>query len=138
MHWLPNLPSCQAHHHLNLPITGQTPSFIKNSQHFVEIAKNIHLNPSEIMVISKIKSLFTKVPLGEARKVIKERLNEDDTLSDRTALEPEQITHLLEICLRTTYFSFSGKFYQQKDGAAMGSRVSPVVANIYMEMFEEL
>ena len=90
------------------------------------------------MVSFDIKSLFTNVPIDGALKVIKERLNEGETLSERTALEPEQVTHLLEICLRTTYFSFRGEFYQRKDGAAMGSPVSPVVANIYMEMFEEL
>ena len=48
------------------------------------------------------------------------------------------VTHLLEMCLRTTYFKFQGSYYEQTDGAAMGSPVSPVVANIYMEMFEEL
>ena len=35
-------------------------------------------------------------------------------------------------------FSFQGKFYKQLHGAAMGSPCSPVVANIYMEYFEEL
>ena len=30
------------------------------------------------------------------------------------------------------------QYYQQKDEAAMASPVSPVVTNIYMEMFEEL
>ena len=35
-------------------------------------------------------------------------------------------------------FSFQGKSYKQLHGAAMGSPCSPVVANIYMEYFEEL
>ena len=30
------------------------------------------------------------------------------------------------------------KFYEQLQGAAMGSPVSPVIANIYMEYFESL
>ena len=119
------------------PLTGHTSSFIKNSQDFVKIAKGIHLNNTEVMVSFDIKSLFTNVPVEEALQVINDRLCKDETLSERTALEPEQVTHLLELCLRTTYFSFRGEFYQQKDGAAMGSPVSPVVANIYMEMFEE-
>ena len=46
-----------------------------------------------------------------------------------------QITHLMDLCLRTTYFLENGAYHQQKDGAAMGS---PVVANIYVEMFEGL
>ena len=90
------------------------------------------------MVSFDIKSLFTNVPVDEALEVILQRLTEDETLEDRTALTPEQITHLLELCLKTTYFSFREEFFQQTDGAAMGSPVSPVVANLYMEMFEEM
>ena len=33
------------------------------------------------------------------------------------------------------YFLYKGAYYQQKDGAAMESPVSTVVANIYMEMY---
>ena len=57
---------------------------------------------------------------------------------DRTSLSPERIADLLEMCLRSTYFSFGGNFYEQKEGVAMGSPVSAVVANPYMEFFEEL
>jgi hypothetical protein len=45
---------------------------------------------------------------------------------------------LLEVCLKTTYFQVDDKFFQQKDGMAMGYAPSPVVSNIYMENFEEL
>ena len=44
---------------------------------------------------------------------------------------------LLQFCLKNTYFSFQGQFYEQVDGAAMGSLVSPIVANLYMEYFEQ-
>ena len=37
--------------------------------------------------------------------------------------------------LHTTYFSFQGQFYEQV-GVAMGSPVSPIMANLYMEHFE--
>ena len=43
---------------------------------------------------------------------------------------------LLEFCITSTYFSFQGKYYEQVEGAAMGSPLSPIVANIYMETFE--
>ena len=44
---------------------------------------------------------------------------------------------LLEFICSTTYFSFDRKIYRQKFGAAMGSPVSPIVANIYMEHLEQ-
>ena len=36
----------------------------------------------------------------------------------------------------STYFTYRGKFYEQVEGAAMGSPISPIVANLYMENFE--
>ena len=47
-----------------------------------------------------------------------------------------QSTSLLEFCLTHTYFLFQGKYYEQVQGAAMGSPISPLIANIFMEEFE--
>jgi hypothetical protein len=44
----------------------------------------------------------------------------------------------LEVCLKTTYFQVDDKFFQQKDGMAVGSSLSSIVCNIYMEYFEKL
>jgi hypothetical protein len=45
---------------------------------------------------------------------------------------------LLEVCLKTTYFQVDDTFFQQKDGIAMGSSLSPIVSNIFMEHLERL
>ena len=60
----------------------------------------------------------------------------DQRLPDRCPLDIAQLSVLLEMCLSSTYFTFQGEFYKQKKGAAMGSPISPVVANLYMEQFE--
>ena len=96
------------------------------------------MESDKILVSFDVSSLFTNVPVGEAVSIIRERLVEDGTLGDRTSLCPEQIADLLEMRLRSTDFSFRGNFYEQKEGAAMDSPVSAVVANLYMEFFEEL
>ena len=44
---------------------------------------------------------------------------------------------LLQTCLKTTYFVYDGTIYTQNEGAAMGSPVSPIVANLFMDWFEE-
>ena len=52
-------------------------------------------------------------------------------------MEVGDIILLLEFCLKNTYFSFQGQFYAQVEGAAMGSPVSPIVVNLYMEYLEQ-
>ena len=82
---------------------------------------------------------MTNMPVEEAVLVIRDRLQNDRTLSDRTTLSPNRVAELLEVCLRSTYFSNEGTFYEQCKGAVMGSPVSAVVANLYMDrVFEEL
>ena len=49
----------------------------------------------------------------------------------------KDIILLLGFCLNNTYFSFQGQFYEQVEGAAMGSPVSPIIANLYMEYFKQ-
>ena len=54
---------------------------------------------------------------------------EDDNLAERTPLSPDRLTEILDMCLRSTYFSYGDEFYEQREGAAMGLPASAVVAN---------
>ena len=64
-------------------------------------------------------------------------IGKDPTLKDRTVIGIDDIILLLEFCLKNTYFSFQGQFFEQVEGVAMGSPVSPFVANLYMEYLEQ-
>ena len=79
-----------------------------------------------------MSALFTSVPIDPALNIIKDLLVKDNTLKERTVMDVEDIILLLECCLKHTYFSFQCQFYEQVEGAAMGSPVSPIVANLYM------
>ena len=75
---------------------------------------NAHVESDEILVSFDVSSLFTNVPVDEAISVIHGRLREDKTLGDRTILSPEQIAELLEMCLKSTYFSYGGSFMSRR------------------------
>ena len=59
-------------------------------------------------------------------------------LSSRTSLDSNEITSLLHFVLSNNYFIYDDKIYKQTHGCAMGSPVSPVVANLCMEAIEEV
>ena len=82
-------------------------------------------------------SLFTNTPVEKALQVVEERLRSDNSWKDATCLEVEDVIELLEFTLTTTYFRFRGQIYRQKFGTAMGSPVSPLVADLYMEYLEQ-
>lgn len=81
---------------------------------------------------------YTSVPVDQALDIISERLHEDDTLQQRCKLKVDQVIQLLKFCLNTTYFIYDSKYYQQTHGAAMGSPVSPIVCNLFIEDFEDI
>ena len=79
---------------------------------------------------------FTYVPVDPAINIIRKRLELDQEFHLRTSMKVEQIISLLEFCLKTTYFQFQDRFFEQLQGAAMGSPISPIVANLYKGDFE--
>ncbi|XP_054290083.1 uncharacterized protein LOC129005267 [Macrosteles quadrilineatus] len=102
---------------------GLTESFVKDSRHFIEIIKRVKLDDNDILVSFDVESLFTSIPVPETVDIIRTLL--DDSLAQ-----------LAEICLNSTYFYFDGKYFEQTEGAAMGSPLSPVAANLFMEHLE--
>ena len=118
------------------PLVGRSPHHVKNTQDFIDQIKGIHLRQDQCMMSYDVKTLFTSVPTSKAITIIKQLLEQDQELQQRTSLSIENILSFLEFCINSTYFSFQGKFYEQLEGAAMGSALSPIVANMYMEKFE--
>ena len=118
------------------PLVGWTTHHLKNTKDFIEQIKDIKLLPDETIISYDIKALFTSVPIQPVINIIKNKLENDKDLKLRTSMSVEHITSLLEYCLKSTYFVFKGQYYEQLEGAAMGSPLSPIIANLYMEEFE--
>ena len=62
------------------------------------------MDNGETIVSFDVSSLFTNVPIGEAIDIIRDRLEEDDSLEDRTPLSSPQgcrvITVVSQVNLR--------------------------------------
>jgi len=108
------------------------------AKHYFLVIKDVFIvHRGEDMVSFDVESLFTNVPIEGTVKAALYKLENDPGLADRTNLTPTQIADLLNFVLRSTYFQYNGSIYEQNDGAAMGSPVSAVIANLCMEEFEE-
>ena len=118
------------------PLVGQSQHHLRNTQHFIEKIQQVKLQPGQAISSYDVKALFTSVPVDPAINIVKQRLTQDPTLSQRTQKSIPQIVTLLEFFLKNTYFLFQGKYYEKVHGAAMGSPISPFIANLFMEEFE--
>ena len=119
------------------PLVGKSPHHIHSTGDFVPRPKGLTLQLGECLTSYYVTSLFTSVPIYPALNIIKDLLEKDEKLNDRTVLLVQNIIELLGFCLHNTYFSFQNKFYEQVEGVAMSSLVSPIVANLYMEYLRE-
>ena len=118
------------------PLVGKSPHHINSTLDFVEQVNDVNL-PGECLSSYDDTVLLTSVPVDPSLGNIKDLLEKDPTLKERTVKSVGDIVLLLEFCLKNTYFSFQVQFYEQVEGVAMGSPVSPIVANLYMEYFEQ-
>ncbi|KFD47077.1 hypothetical protein M513_12065 [Trichuris suis] len=122
---------------LNRSLVGRQQSSVKNSRTFCTELKSINLAPTDIMVSYDVKDLFTSLPIPETLLVLLDLLSSDETLPQRTKLNPFHIVQLCSFCmLEANTFHFQGSFYKQKNGAPMGSPLSPVLAEVFMEYLE--
>ena len=101
-------------------LVGKSSHHINSTLDFVEQAKQFKLEPGECLSSYDVCALFTSVPIDPALKIIKDLLDKDNTLKERTVMEVGDIILLLELCLKNTYFSFQCQFYEQVKGGCHG------------------
>ena len=129
---------------------GITPSFVKDSKSFSDHLRLVNISEEEELVSFDISALFTSIPVPTALDVINhlfcEHIKDPEAKHkygcsfrcNTIGLEKDEVMQLLKLVLENCVFTFQDKFFKQLHGAAMGSPCSPVVANIYMEYFENL
>ena len=100
---------------------------------------NISINQEEETLVSfDVSALFTSIPVPVVLQVISSKISTYTNFTNVCKIPTEKFIKLLEITITNYIFCFNNKFCKQLQGAAMGSPVSPVNANIYMEYFESL
>ena len=119
------------------PLIRNTEHHVKNSKDLANELSGVFIEDNEMFFSHDVVSLFINTPIKQSLDIIEKQLMDDKDLKKRTKLSVEDIVELLEFILTTTYFEFRGGIYRQRFGAAVGSPVSPIVANVFMEFLEQ-
>ncbi len=127
---------------LNLVFVGEFS--VRNSYHFVERINQLQIGPNHRLASFDVESLFTNVPVPETLDIVKRRLERmrqekgsREAIEEITSLTDLGILTLLQFVLNDFYFVWHGELYKQRKGLPMGSRLSPVLANIFLEEMEQ-
>ena len=116
---------------------GKTSPFVKDSVDFIK-KLNISINPEETLVSFDVGALFTSLPIPVALHVTNYKISTCTNFTNVCKIPTGKFIKLLEFTITNSIFCFNKKFYTQLQDAAMGSPVSPVIANIYIEYIESL
>ena len=76
--------------------------------------------------------MYTNIPVNETLNIIHDQLK----LCNCNGEESKQIISLLQNSLQQNYFTFDGKFYLQPDGLPMGSPLSSILSEIFLQHIE--
>ena len=118
------------------PFCPRLPSYVKDTTHLLNILHDITDIPANTLLVTlDVQSLYTNIPNTEGIDAIKEVLN---THRRHPNLKPTNtsLLGLLELVLTRNNFRFNGKDYLQVGGTAMGTRVAPTYAVLFMGQFE--
>ena len=119
-------------HHLK-PLITSIPSFVKDTNDFLHKLKNMETLPeSAILVSLDVVGLYPHIPHAEGLEAIRQALNEREDQEMPTNL----IVDLAELVLKNNNFEFNGNHYLQTLGTAIGTKMAPAYANLFMDRLE--
>ena len=115
------------------PIVKSLPSYIKDSNHALETFRNFNFSgENKIIFTMDITSLYTVIPNNEGLQALKYFFNQ------RPIKKPssETLLRLAELVLTLNCFSFGDNYYKQINGVAMGTKMGPSYANLFVGFIE--
>ena len=121
--------------HFIQPLVPKLKSYVRDSGHLLCILNNLELPQNTILCTLDVSSLYTNIPNKEGIEAVRQALSQTrDPLENPTN---HSICNLLNLVLTCNNFQFDNKHYLQIGGTAMGTKLAPSFANIFMGWFEE-
>ena len=122
------------------PLLGHVPSHLKNTGDFLTRLSQINssLSPDQDVSFASfdVVNLYTNVSRDSALSCLSSILDDQYNNICTYGLSKRLLLSLTEVCLRFACFSWSGVLYEQKRGLAMGNRLAPILAILFMHSLE--
>lgn len=105
-----------------------------DTKHLVSILDGHPWSNDWMWLSCDVVALYPSIPQNEAINMLSMFL---DKYANYTLETKQFLVSAVKFLLKHNFFSFDGDFYIQQQGASMGARFSPSLANIFMAMWEE-
>ena len=102
------------------------------SPHLISLLENTQIPHDAILATIDVSSLYTNIPQDQGTEACLDALEAQEA----SHIPRNTFRQLFDIVLRCNVFSFDGQVYQQIQGTAMGTRMAPSYANLFMDRFE--
>ena len=119
------------------PHVPKIKSYLRDSGHLISILESTPIPENCTLATIDVKSLYLNIPHEDGIKAVLNRLYRTPELTDQMAILPNTMADLLGIVLKQNYFQFTDRMYHQVQGMAMGTKMAPSYANIFMAELEE-
>ena len=87
---------------------------------------------STVLATIDVSSLYTNIPQDEGTEACLDAID----ATEASHIPRDVLPQLFEIVLKCNVFSFDGQMYEQIQGTAMGTKMAPSYANLFMDRFE--
>ena len=104
-----------------------------NNLDFINKIRDIKISPNYKLASLDIVSLYTNVPVKQTIDILNNNLLTTKKLDTQKI---QELILLLKTVLQQNYFTFDDGYYFQRDGLAMGSPLSGILADIYLNYYE--
>ncbi|KAH7931542.1 hypothetical protein HPB51_029816 [Rhipicephalus microplus] len=111
----------------------EDPFIIPNSSTVVDFLKgNVHENTSGFSI--DIEDLYYSLPHDELMTSVKECIGNNDEMEfvSKCGISVPSFLELLFFYIKHTYVGWKGKNFVQRSGICIGSKVAPVLSNIFL------
>ena len=111
-------------------LVPEIPSYVRDTKHFLRVLGEVGTLPEgAILVTADVVGLYPHIPHEEGLRILREALSRSTVTSSVPA---DHLVDLARLVLTSNNLSFNGEHYLQIRGTAIGTKMAPSYANVFM------